>query len=70
MLGQDIASDLPEFFGKYLNITRLLDFEDRPGYRSLRQGFRRVFTAHGFKHDNVFDWTERLYTELNGNVSP
>jgi casein kinase 1 delta/casein kinase I family protein HRR25 len=61
---------LPEEFATYINYTRDLAFNDRPNYSYLRLLFRRRFRAEGLKYDHVFDWTERLFNEMQSKVSP
>ncbi len=55
---------LPAEFAAYIDYTRSLPFDDKPDYSRLRGAFRRRFVAEGFKHDNVFDWTEKRFNEL------
>lgn len=58
---------LPKEFATYINYTRSLGFDDKPDYSYLRRIFNRLFRAKGFKYDNVFDWTEKLfYEQLRG----
>ncbi|KAB5536100.1 casein kinase I isoform delta [Coniochaeta sp. 2T2.1] len=54
---------LPRQFATYIDYTRSLGFDDKPDYLYLRGLFRRLFAAEGFKHDNVFDWTEKRFQE-------
>lgn len=54
---------LPGQFATYLDYTRSLGFDDKPDYSYLRRLFRRLFAAEGFKYDNVFDWTEKMFQE-------
>ncbi|KFA70960.1 hypothetical protein S40288_10293 [Stachybotrys chartarum IBT 40288] len=60
---------LPEEFATYINYTRRLRFQDRPDYSYLRRLFRRLFAAKGFKYDNVFDWTKKMFGEMLSKVS-
>lgn len=55
---------LPGEFVTYINYTRGLAFDDKPDYSYLRQLFRRLFQAKGFKYNHVFDWTERRFKEI------
>ncbi|KAJ6438981.1 casein kinase I isoform delta [Purpureocillium lavendulum] len=61
-----LCEGLPEEFAIYLGYVRSLGFEDRPDYAYLRRLFDRLFVSRGFKHDNVFDWTEKRFSELHG----
>ncbi|KAK0655290.1 casein kinase I isoform delta [Cercophora newfieldiana] len=63
--GKDLCGDvLPDEFSTYINYTRSLRFDDKPNYSYLRNLFRRVFRSEGFKHDNVFDWTQKIFEEV------
>ncbi|KAK4234923.1 kinase-like domain-containing protein [Achaetomium macrosporum] len=55
---------LPPEFATYIDHTRTLGFGNRPDYSYLRRLFRRLFVRKGFKHDNVFDWTEKRFHQL------
>lgn len=59
-----LCEGLPKEFATYLDYTRSLPFGARPDYEYLRKLFRRLFAARGFHHDNIYDWTERLFNEL------
>ncbi|GAB1311660.1 Casein kinase I isoform delta [Madurella fahalii] len=60
---------LPREFATYIDYTRSLRFDDKPDYSYLRRLLRRLFAAKGFKHDNVFDWTEKLFYEMQSKVN-
>ncbi len=64
----ELCEGLPEEFVTYIRYTRSLGFKDRPDYIYLRKLFRRAFLGRGFKYDNVFDWTERRYREMQDDV--
>jgi casein kinase 1 delta/casein kinase I family protein HRR25 len=61
---------LPEEFATYIDYTRHLPFDDKPNYAYLRGLFRRRFSVEGFRHDNVFDWTKKMFDEVRGEASP
>ncbi|KAM3536743.1 hypothetical protein MY4038_000198, partial [Beauveria bassiana] len=63
-----LCEGLPEEFATYVSYTRSLGFNDRPDYAYLRRLFRRAFTSREFKYDNVFDWTEKLFYEVQGDL--
>ncbi|KAL7917157.1 casein kinase I isoform delta [Trichoderma austrokoningii] len=63
------SEDLPAEFVGYMNYVRSLRFNQHPDYRLLRQQFRRLFTAQGYKYDNVYDWTEKLFQEAQNNAA-
>uniref|UniRef100_A0A8H7NP98 non-specific serine/threonine protein kinase n=1 Tax=Bionectria ochroleuca TaxID=29856 RepID=A0A8H7NP98_BIOOC len=63
---EKLCDGLPDAFVKYINYTRSLAFEDKPDYAYLRRLFRRLFSSEGFKHDNIFDWTVKLFNENHG----
>lgn len=67
--GEEICAGLPDEFAKYINYTRSLPFGEKPDYARLRRDFNRLFARLGFKHDKVFDWTERLFNELQEHRS-
>ncbi|KAM4067320.1 kinase [Hirsutella rhossiliensis] len=62
-----LCEGLPLEFTQYIEHTRSLGFEERPKYAYLRLLFRRLFAAQGYQHDNVFDWTEKLFHEMHGS---
>ncbi|KAM3549378.1 hypothetical protein ARSEF4850_008885 [Beauveria asiatica] len=66
--GAKLCEGLPEEFATYISYTQSLGFKDRPNYAYLRRLFRRAFLSSGFKYDNVFDWTERRFREMHGDV--
>ena len=62
----ELCEGLPGEFATYVSYTRSLRFNDRPDYAYLRRLFRRAFSIRGFKYDNIFDWTEKRFYELQG----
>jgi serine/threonine protein kinase len=64
---EELCKDIPVEFTKYIEYTRSLGFDEKPKYSYLRQLFRDLFIRRGFKHDNVFDWTEKRFKEIYGN---
>lgn len=54
---EDLCSNCPIEFVKYLRYCRELQFEDRPDYGFLRQLLRERFLREGFQLDFVYDWT-------------
>lgn len=65
-----LCKGLPQEFASLITYARSLEPTDRPNYTGLLKSFDRVFAANVFKHDNVFDWTEKRFHELRGNTSP
>lgn len=63
-----LCEGLPEEFATYITYTRSLGFKERPDYEYLRQLFRRLFAARGFEYDNVYDWTEKRFREIHGDI--
>ncbi|KAK5653474.1 hypothetical protein OQA88_8960 [Cercophora sp. LCS_1] len=61
---------LPGEFAEYIDYTRRLAFDDKPDYSYLRRLFHRRFRAEGFENDHVFDWTEKLFDEMQSEVNP
>ena len=60
----ELCSDVPEEFKRYMDYVRALDFGDKPDYFRLRRMFRDLFVRRGFEHDYVFDWTFLKYMEF------
>ncbi|ROT36696.1 casein kinase I isoform delta [Sodiomyces alkalinus F11] len=60
---------LPGEFATYINYTRGLAFDDKPDYPYLRTLFSRLFREQGFEYDNVFDWTPKLFDEMQTKVN-
>ncbi|KAI6138246.1 kinase-like domain-containing protein [Pisolithus tinctorius] len=50
-------TDFPNEFGMFLNYTRALWFDDKPGYSYLRKLFCDLFIHEGFQYDYVIDWS-------------
>lgn len=63
-----LCEGLPGEFATYISYTRALKFEDRPNYAYLRRLFRQALVAYGFNYDNIYDWTERRFYEIHGDV--
>lgn len=61
---EDLCGDLPGEFASYLSYARSRKYNQKPDYAYLRRLFRRLFDRRGFKHDHVYDWTEKLFHEL------
>lgn len=59
-----LCDGLPGEFAAYINYTRRLAFDDKPDYSYLRRLFHRLFQAKGFEYDHLFDWTEKLFDEV------
>ncbi|KAK4034626.1 kinase-like domain-containing protein [Parachaetomium inaequale] len=60
---------LPGEFAVYIDYTRRLAFDDKPDYSYLRRLFHRLFRSEGFDYDHVFDWTEKLFDEMQSEVN-
>ena len=59
----ELCSDVPPEFRKYMDHVRGLAFGDRPDYSRLRRSFHGLFVRQGFEHDHVFDWTILKFME-------
>lgn len=59
---------LPGELATYMAYARSLPFDQRPNYAYLRGLFRRAFLRRGFKYDNVFDWTEKRFGEVQAEL--
>lgn len=60
----ELCKDLPEEFANYMTYIRSLQPADKPDYAYLLKLFNTLFVAQGFTYDNVFDWTEKRFYEL------
>ncbi|KAM3515094.1 hypothetical protein MY11210_001332 [Beauveria gryllotalpidicola] len=67
MSAAELCEGLPSEFARYMDYVRSLQYDDKPDYARLRRLFARLFKERGFKHDNVYDWTEKLFYELGGS---
>lgn len=65
----DLCKGLPDEFASYIMYTRSLQHATKPNYAFLLRLFNNLFVAQGFQYDNVFDWTEKLYHELQSTTS-
>jgi casein kinase 1 delta/casein kinase I family protein HRR25 len=63
---KSLCKGLPDEFATYITYTRSLQPTQKPDYASLLKLFGRLFAARDFKYDNVFDWTEKRFHELQG----
>ncbi len=61
----ELCEGLPSEFVQYIDYVRSLKYEEKPDYAYLRRLFSRLFSARGFKHDHVYDWTEKLFYEMH-----
>lgn len=64
----ELCEGLPEEFETYISYTRSRRFKDRPDYAYLRRLFRHAFLTRGLKYDNIFDWTEKRFREIQGEA--
>jgi len=62
---EDLCKNQPQEFARYMEYVRSLEWDDKPNYSYLRKIFRNLYLKRGFKYDNVFDWTTKLYAELH-----
>ncbi|KAI1880242.1 hypothetical protein JX265_001863 [Neoarthrinium moseri] len=60
---------LPQEFALMIDCARSLKIGEKPDYRYFRRLFRDRFLAEGFHYDNVFDWTERRFHEIRGELN-
>ncbi|KAK4140749.1 kinase-like domain-containing protein, partial [Dichotomopilus funicola] len=59
---------LPKEFATYINYVQGLTFGDKPDYAYLQRLFRNCFKAQGFKYDHVYDWTKKLFDEMQAGM--
>ena len=66
---EELCEGLPDEFAIYFNYVRSLKFGSKPKYAHLRRLFGRLFRREGFKYDNVYDWTAKLFSEMQKDTS-
>lgn len=59
---KQLCKDSPGEFDRFFNYLRGLQPHERPNYRHLRTLLSGLFARNHYEHDNVFDWTERLFS--------
>jgi casein kinase I family protein HRR25 len=59
----ELCSDVPEQFRKYMSYVLALGFGGKPDYSRLQRMFRDLFVHRGFEYDYVFDWTILKYVD-------
>ncbi|SPO07192.1 uncharacterized protein DNG_09886 [Cephalotrichum gorgonifer] len=62
--GEQLFEGFPDVFAKYYNYVRRLAFDERPNYVYLTNLFRNAYARQRYKHDKVFDWTEKIYNSV------
>ncbi|KAK2592913.1 hypothetical protein QQS21_009381 [Conoideocrella luteorostrata] len=65
---ESICQGLPQEFVEYIKYTRSLAFNTKPDYHLLRYRFRSLFKSEGFVYDNVYDWTEKRFYEMQSQA--
>lgn len=63
---EEICAGCPVEFQTFLEYVKRLGFYDKPNYAYLRNLLQTRFKRAGYQHDNVFDWTEKLYRDTYG----
>ncbi|OAQ74379.2 casein kinase I isoform delta [Pochonia chlamydosporia 170] len=66
---EDLCKGLPVEFSRYIAYVRRLKPAEKPNYAYLLRLFNNLFVAKGFQYDNVFDWTEKIFHELQSTTS-
>ncbi|OWF34818.1 Casein kinase I isoform delta-A [Mizuhopecten yessoensis] len=62
----DLCEGLPVEYSQYLNISRSLQFEEKPDYSRLRSIFRNAFQRQNLLSNYMFDWNvENGICEIN-----
>ena len=64
----ELCKDLPQEFATCLRYIREINDPDKPDYRYVCNLFDGLYRRLGFKHDQVFDWTELEYARLIENA--
>lgn len=67
LTSEQLCDGLPRELVLYFHHVRSLRLEDEPNYGYLRRTFSNLFRRRGFEHDNVFDWTQRMYSNTYGD---
>ena len=66
---ETLCEGRPAEFVTYIRYTRSLGLLRCPDYSYVRRRFRRLFDSLGFKNDNVFYWTEKLFHEAKSGAT-
>ena len=61
---EQLCEELPEEFAQYMQEVKDIPSGVRPHYDELRHKFRRLAVREGVRYDGVFDWTIRLFSEI------
>jgi hypothetical protein len=56
----ELCRNLPSCFSSYLDVVRILKFEQKPDYAYLRGLFRNLFNLKGYVMDYKYDWVAWL----------
>uniref|UniRef100_A0A6B2L6I2 non-specific serine/threonine protein kinase n=1 Tax=Arcella intermedia TaxID=1963864 RepID=A0A6B2L6I2_9EUKA len=54
----EITCGLPSVFEEYLKVVRLLQFDDKPDYKRLKELFRKCLADHNYLNDGIYDWSQ------------
>ena len=55
---EELCSNIPIEFARYIELCRQLKFEEEPPYLEMRKMFWSVAKREGIKFDGIFDWYE------------
>jgi len=58
-----LCKGLPREFVAYFRRVKSLHHGLRPNYSELKQLISDMAERHGVEHDDIFDWTVRLYQQ-------
>ena len=58
---------VPDELMRFLRHTWNIDFDEKPDYAWLRGILRGRFARMGYKNDKVFDWTRRLWRQVEND---
>lgn len=53
---EELCKGLPSDFEDYFSSVLLLDFKEKPNYKSLIGIFQKIMLQNGLKNDGIFDW--------------
>lgn len=61
---EDLGRGLPDEFATYLTYGQSLQHAESPDDMYLPRLFSNLFAARAFQSNNIFDWTEKRFYEL------
>ena len=56
-------------FVQYIELTRLMGYEEEPDYENLKNFFRKIMERNGFANDLIYDWVIKKNNQNTNNTS-